>query len=83
MLLLKVSTIPKTAFLAAIQTNQTQNKATSNNFAVRLHLTGQGRDQAPGDDEETEIERWAAAVIEQQIGWYLHENITHKEDRQS
>jgi hypothetical protein len=44
-------------------------------LAIIMDLACQSRHKTPRDDEKAEIERRAANMIEEQIGWNLHEDI--------
>jgi len=41
-----------------------------------LGCGGQGRDHSPDDHACWEVNGWFTDAIQEEVGWYLHENVT-------
>lgn len=63
--------------------SETQNEPAGNDSAVALDLRSQGGHETPGRDEEANVQRRTAHVVEQQVRRNLHENVGDEQNRQA
>ena len=64
-------------------TDETQDEATRDDPAVALNQARQRGDQPPGAGEEAQVQGRPAHVVEQHVGWDLHQDICNEQDREA
>lgn len=58
-------------------TNESQYEPACHNLAVVVNLASESGDKTPSNNEEAEIQGRASNVVQQSVGWDLHQDLTY------